>query len=616
MDAFSARDRELFESGRHDSLYRVLGAHPGEGGTWFRVWAPHARSVHVIGECNAWDPERDPLAPEAGGLWSGLIASASPGQMYKYRLVGADGGVLDKADPCAAATEVHPGTASVVTNLSYQWGDAAWLQARPQQTTTRAPMSIYELHIGSWRVPASYRSITAPLIEHVTRLGFTHVELLPITEHPFDGSWGYQTTGYFAPTSRFGRPQDLMYLVDQLHQAGIGVILDWAVAHFADDPHGLGSFDGAPLYEHTDGMRARHPEWGSLVFNFDRPEVRSFLVSSACSWLDRYHLDGIRVDDVTSMLYRDYSAEHGSWVLRSEGGRAYPAATRLLCDLSEAVHARFPGVQMHAEEATAWPLVTHPVSEGGLGFDRKWDAGWVHDTLTYLRRDPAERPAHHRELTFRSVYAASERFVLPLSHDDVSRGKRALLEQFPGTEAERLATLRLLLGFQFATPGAKLVFMGTELAATSEWRHDSALDWSLVDEPFHEGVARWLAALNSCYRTRPALQEDGDGAAGLEWVSADDAARSVLAFERRGKHESVLVVANFSDAAHPGYRVGVATPGRWRTLLDSDASEYGGRGLRVDHVFAADPLPSHGRPYSLELPLPPLTIQFLSIEPQ
>jgi 1,4-alpha-glucan branching enzyme len=619
VDAFTELDRRLFEAGRHDDLHRVLGAHPAEVGTWFGLWAPHARSVQVFGEFDGWGAGRHELARGPGGIWSGLVLRARAGQLYKYRVVTEDGAVLDKADPFAAATETPPATASRIASLDYEWGDGDWMRSRAARQSRTAPISIYELHLGSWlrgrsglAADEGYRAVAAPLAEHVLALGCTHVELLPLMEHPFYGSWGYQTTGYFAPTSRYGTPQDLMYLIDTLHQRGIGVILDWTPAHFADDPHGLGEFDGTPLYEHADPRRGRHAKWGTLVFDYERPEVRSFLISSAASWFERYHADGLRVDAVTSMLHRDFARGDGEWVANGAGGRENFEAAQLLRDLNDAVHGRFPGVHTYAEESEDWPLVTHPVSEGGLGFDFTWDVGWSHDTLAYLRHEPSERPVHHRGLTFHGLYASGEHFLLPLSHDEVSDGLGTLLAQMPGDEGERLANVRALLGYQFATPGKKLIFMGAELASTVQWDHDRGLEWGVAGSAASRGLQRWITALNELYRRTPVLSESDGTPEGREWVIADDAEHSVFAFERRAATGVVLVVANFAATRHESHRVGVSVPGAWDVLLASDAPEFGGGGPAAAPGVEAEALPSDGRRYSIALGLPPLSITFLA----
>ncbi len=611
-------DLWLFNEGRHNALYDALGAHVDPDGTHFAVWAPTARSVQVIGDFDAWGGGDHQLAPSESGVWSGRVEAARAGDRYKYRLLDAEGNpVPDKLDPLAFAAETPPATASVIADLSYAWQDEAWMARRAARSALDAPISIYEVHLGSWRSPAEYRALAQPLARHAQRLGFTHVELLPVMEHPFYGSWGYQTTGYFAPTARYGSPQDLMFLIDTLHQHGIGVILDWTPAHFPDDPHGLGRFDGTHLYEHADPRRGRHPDWDTLIFNYDRHEVRSFLISSACFWLDRYHVDGLRVDAVASMLYLDYSRREGEWLPNESGGRENLGAIHLLRDLNEAVYARFPDVQTYAEESTAWPMVSRPTADGGLGFGLKWDMGWMHDTLSYFERDPLYRSHHHRELTFRTHYANTENFVLPLSHDEVVHGKRSLLARLPGDRWQRFAQLRALLGYQFGTPGKKLVFMGTEIAPTVEWSHEAMLDWSLLEQDDHAGVERWLTALNELYSAHPALHARDCDPSGFEWVVADDAPNSVLAFTRHGGDAVVLVIVNATPVIREDYRVGVPHAGTWVELLNSDAIEFGGSGVHStpSHSgapLATDAVPSHGHAQSLALRLPPLAVIFLT----
>ena len=621
----------LFNEGNHARLYEKLGAHVVDGGIAFAVWAPNAARVSVIGDWNGWMPQADPLEPlGSSGIWVGVVGEASVGDCYKYRIESrARGYVVDKADPFAFQSEMPPRTASVVTDLAYAWSDAGWMAERGRRNALDAPMSVYELHLGSWRhahVPGelrslNYREVAEPLADHVARLGFTHVELLPVMEHPFYGSWGYQTTGYFAPTSRFGPPQDFMHLVDVLHQRGIGVILDWVPSHFPSDEHGLGFFDGTHLFEHADPRKGLHPDWDSLIFNYDRFEVRSFLLSSARFWLDRYHADGLRVDAVASMLYLDYSRRAGEWIPNEHGGNENLGALRFLKLLNESVYADFPDVQTTAEESTAWPMVSRPTDVGGLGFGLKWDMGWMHDTLRYLERDPIHRRHHHGELTFRMIYAFNENFVLPLSHDEVVHGKGSLLAKMPGDRWQRFANLRLLFGYQWTQPGKKLLFMGSELAAPGEWDHDAELPWGLLAEPEHEGVRRWIEHLNHLYRTEPALHRLDCDPGGFAWVEADDAPNSVLAFLRRAgegpdgggdRARDVLVVVNFTPVPRDGYAVGVPTPGRWIELANSDGAEYGGSGLGNAGGVTAGPEPAQGHPCSLALTLPPLAVLILA----
>lgn len=609
-------DLYLFAEGTHTRLYEKLGAHPEEGGTQFAVWAPEAASVHVFGDFNGWDPEAHPLERmEESGIWVGWIPGARSGHRYKYRILPKGGGPpLDKADPVGFWSELPPGSASVVWDLSYTWGDSGWMAQRAERNSLRAPLCVYELHLGSWirgegGRHLTYRELAEPLVDYLREQGFTHVEFLPVMEHPFYGSWGYQVTGYFAPTSRYGTPQDFMYLVDTLHQAGIGVILDWVPSHFATDPHGLARFDGSALYEHPDPRRGWHPDWGSAVFDYGRAQVRSFLLSSAHFWLDRYHVDGLRVDAVASMLYLDYSRREGEWLPNEYGGRENLDAIRFLRTLNESVYRDFPHVQTFAEESTAWPLVSHPASTGGLGFGLKWDMGWMHDTLRYFRRDPIHRRYHHRELTFRMLYAFSENFLLPLSHDEVVHGKGSLWGKMAGDEWQKFAHLRLLLGYQYTQPGKKLLFMGGEFGQRREWYHDGGLDWHLLEDPRHAGVQRWVRDLNRVYRSEPALYELDCEPAGFEWIDPDDSDHSVLSFLRKGRGGDVVaVVCNFTPVPRQGYRVGVPRPGWWRELLNSDAAEYGGSGWGNWGGVAAEVIPCHGRPYSLSVNLPPLAV--------
>ncbi len=615
-------DLYLFREGTHTRLYEKLGAHPTEEGVWFAVWAPHAESVHVFGDFNGWDPHADGLEPLGdSGIWAGVVRRAGTGHRYKYRILPQGGGPpLDKADPFAFWCEQPPGNASVVWDLTYGWQDGAWMQQRGRRNALDAPVSVYEVHLGSWvrgeggRL-LTYREVAPRLVEAVRELGFTHVEFLPVMEHPFYGSWGYQITGYFAPTSRYGTPQDFMALVDSLHQSGVGVILDWVPSHFATDPHGLAWFDGRALYEHPDPRRGWHPDWGSAIFDYGRPEVCSFLLSSAHFWLDRYHADGLRVDAVASMLYLDYSRREGEWLPNEFGGRENLDAIRFLRRLNESVYRDFPDVQTVAEESTAWPMVSRPTSAGGLGFGLKWDMGWMHDTLRYLSRDPVHRKFHHHELTFRMLYAFSENFLLPLSHDEVVHGKRSLLEKMPGDDWQKFSTLRLLLGYQYAQPGKKLLFMGGELAQRREWDHEGQLDWHLLQDPRHAGVRRWVQDLNRLYREEPALHELDCDPEGFRWIHPDDREASVLSFLRKGRVDRwVAVVCNFTPVPRTGYRIGVPRPGRWQEVLNSDAREYGGSGWGNYGGVVATPDGAHGQPYSVELALPPLAVVFLRWE--
>jgi alpha-1,4-glucan:alpha-1,4-glucan 6-glycosyltransferase/4-alpha-glucanotransferase len=619
-------DVHLFNEGRHFDLDRRLGAHPrtvgAQDGVVFGVWAPDAVAVSVIGDVNGWDPDIHPLRPVGeSGLWEGFVPGAAPGQCYKFRIRSRFGGrELDKADPLAFATEVPPRTASVVWNLDgFEWSDSEWLAARAARQGHGAPVSIYEVHLGSWRRnpeegnrSLTYRELAGELPEYVARLGFTHVELMPVMEHPFYGSWGYQVTGFFAPTRRYGTPQDFMHLVDALHRAGIGVVLDWVPSHFPADAHGLGFFDGTHLYEHDDARQRVHPEWDSWLFNYGRKEVVSFLVSNARFWLERYHADALRVDAVASMLYLDYGRGPGEWIPNRHGGKENLEAIELLQVANRELYRRFPDTMTIAEESTSWPGVTHPVHAGGLGFGFKWDMGWMHDTLRYLQRDPIHRRHHHHELTFRQVYAQSENFVLPLSHDEVVHGKGSLLGRMPGDDWQRFANLRLLLGYMWSMPGKKLLFMGGELAQPGEWHHEHSLDWHLLADDRHAGVQRWVAHLNRCYRDVPALHLGDCEPWGFEWVEPNDAAQSVLSYLRFGHHGDppVLVTANFTPVPRPGYRFGVPRPGRWRLLAHGDAAEFGGSSYPATAIAEAEPVAAHGRSWSVLLDVPPLAAAY------
>jgi len=621
-----ARDLHLFNEGTHDRLYQKLGAHParrdGESGTCFAVWAPNADAVSVLGDFNDWQPGVNVLEPAGrSGIWHGFVAGIGPGARYQYGVAPAGAGsVLRKADPFAFQAERAPATASVVCDLDYEWGDSDWMRARGGRQGVDAAVSIYELHLGSWRRDPSdpdrhlsCGEIAPALAEYVASLGFTHVELLPIMEHPFYGSWGYQTTGYFAPTSRHGGPRDYMRLIDTLHRAGIGVILDWVPSHFPTDAHGLGEFDGTHLYEHADPRQGFHPDWKSYIFNYGRNEVRSFLTSSALFWLDCYHVDGLRVDAVASMLYLNYSRAEGQWIPNIHGGHENLEAIDFLRRLNETVYRAYPEVQTYAEESTSWPMVSRPTYVGGLGFGYKWDMGWMHDTLRYLQHDPLYRRYHHNELCFRSMYAFSENFVLPLSHDEVVHGKGSLVGKMPGDAWQQFAHLRALYGYMYAQPGKKLLFMGGEIAQRREWAHDHSLDWHLLDDPQHRGVQRWIRDLNDCYRRLPQLHATDCTPEGFEWIDAGDADNSVFSFLRRAADGTPLaVVVNATPGVRRRYRVGVPGHGVWREVLNSDAECYGGSGVGNLGAMEATPVPCHGRPHSLVLTLPPLGVLFLA----
>ncbi len=618
--SFGPLDRHLFAEGSHELLHTVLGAHArvhdGVAGTVFAVWAPNARAIDVRGDWNGWSG--DALARVADtGVWEAFVPGAAEGHRYKYAVTGADGAVVDKADPCARADELPPGNASIIHVDHHEWRDDAWMADRAERNAPHAPMSIYEVHLGSWRrVPddgdrmLTYREAAPLLIAHCHEYGFTHVELLPVMEHPYGGSWGYQVTGFFAPTARHGSPDDLRALVDELHRAGIGVLLDWVPAHFPDDAHGLARFDGTALYEHADPREGRHPDWGSLIFNYGRNEVQSFLVSNAVFWLEEFHIDGLRVDAVASMLYRDYSRATGEWVPNAFGGRENLEAIAFLRRCAQAVRGRFPDALFVAEESTAWPGVTTPVEWGGLGFTHKWDLGWMHDTLTHLHRDPVHRKWHHDELTFRAMYAQSEHFVLPLSHDEVVHGKGSLLTKMPGDRWQQFANLRLLHGLQHATPGKKLLFMGGEFAQAREWSHEGSLDWHLLDDPAHEGIGRWVAHLNRLHCEYPALHRLDHEPTGFEWIDCDDAEHNVLVWLRNSGDpaDAVIVVAHTTPVPIEGYRIGLPFDGRWSCIANSDDTAFGGSGYRCPGVLEAEAVAWQGRAQSALVTLPPLAI--------
>jgi 1,4-alpha-glucan branching enzyme len=626
ISLLSKDDIYLFNEGNHFRLYRKLGAHvvekDGIKGTYFAVWAPNARKVGVIGDFNDWNKGSHPLKPiEQSGIWEGFIPDISQGIKYKYHIISRYKKYeVDKADPLAFYAEKSSQTASIVWDMTYQWNDNEWMQNRKVTNSLKAPISIYELHIGSWmrnekdgNRPLTYRELAPILSEYIIKTGFTHIELMPVMEHPFTGSWGYQITGFFAATSRFGTPQDLMYMIDYLHRNGIGVILDWVPSHFPNDEHGLAFFDGTHLYEHEDPRKGFHPDWDSLIFNYGRNEVRSFLLSSAVYWLDNYHVDGLRIDAVASMLYLDYSRKNGEWIPNKYGGRENLEAILFLKHLNEIVYREYPDVQTIAEESTSWPSVSKPTYLGGLGFGMKWDMGWMHDTLKYLSFDPIFRKYHHDELTFRSLYYHSENFVLPLSHDEVVYGKGSLISKMPGSYDEKFANLRLLLGYMYALPGKKLLFMGGEIGQWNEWNHDSTLDWHLLNFPSHSNLQKWVTDLNLLYRTENALSEKDFSADGFRWIDAADFESSIISFLRSGSKEndSILIVCNFTPVPRFNYRTGAPYEGEWKELLNSDALEYGGSGIGNMGKVEALPNEFHGRPYSLNLTLPPLSILFL-----
>lgn len=628
---FTEFDIHLFKEGHHFDLYEKLGAHPmvsdEKEGAYFAVWAPNANDVSVIGNFNNWNPFAHPLRVrgDSSGIWEGFVPGVRKGALYKYHVVSKHPHIYetDKGDPFAFFSELPPNTASIFWEGEFEWNDQEWMARRRKVNSLHAPVSIYEVHAGSWkRVPEennrfmTYRELADHLSGYVKDMGFTHVEFLPLTEHPFYGSWGYQTTGYFSPTSRYGSPDDLKYLIDHLHQQGIGVIFDWVPAHFPSDPHGLARFDGTHLFEHADPRKGFHPHWKSAIFNYGRNEVRSFLISSALFWLEKYHFDGLRIDGVASMLYLDYGREEGEWIPNHYGGKENLEAISLLKRLNEEVYRKFPDVQTIAEESTAWPMVSRPVYLGGLGFGMKWNMGWMNDTLSYFSKDPVHRKHHHNQLTFSILYAFSENFVLPLSHDEVVHEKKSLLDQMPGSGMERFANLKLLLGYMFAHPGKKCLFMGGEFGQWKEWNHDESLDWHLLQSPSHQGIHKWVRELNHFYRTEPSLYELDCDSRGFDWIDFQDWEGSIISFARFGKsgHSIILAVCNFTPVPRYRYRIGVPREGYWKEALNSDSSFYKGNNIGNGGGVEASPIPMHGRDFSISITLPPLGILFFKNE--
>jgi 1,4-alpha-glucan branching enzyme len=617
---FGELDLHLAGEGRHEQLYERLGAHimehQGVAGTSFAVWAPNAKAVSVVGDFNHWDGRLHQMRSLGStGIWELFLPEVGEGNNYKYEILAEDGEIRLKADPYAFQAELPPKTASVVHRSDYQWSDDDWCALRGDNVPLDRPMSVYEVHLGSWRLnplednrSLSYQELADELAAYAKDMGFTHIELLPVMHHPFAGSWGYQVTGYFAPTPRFGSPDDFKQFVDALHQNGIGVILDWVPAHFPRDDFALARFDGTHLYEHSDPRRGAHPDWGTLVFNFGRNEVRNFLLSNALFWLHEYHADGLRVDAVASMLYLDYSRKEGEWVPNEFGGREDLDAVRFLQEMNEMVHARQPGVVSAAEESTAWPGVSRPVYVGGLGFGFKWNMGWMHDTLEYFKQDPVYRRYHHHQLTFSLMYAFSENFILPLSHDEVVHGKGSLIEKMPGDRWQKHANLRALYAYMWAHPGKKLLFMGQEFAQEAEWSEQRSLDWHLLEEGDKSGVQALVRDLNHAYRAEPALWEVDFDPAGFYWIEPNDSDANVVVFARASKeNERVLITAmNLSPVVRGPYRVGLPRAGRWKELINTDASHYGGSGAGNYGAVEAEPIPWHGQPFSAELTLPPL----------
>ncbi len=623
---FTDFDIELFKAGKHFKLYEKLGAHlievNGVKGVYFAVWAPTAQSVSVVGDFNYWTQGEHNLNVrwDSSGIWEGFIPDISKGTLYKYKIQSnIDGIVTEKADPFALYCEKPPHTASVVWDLDYKWKDENWMQHRKEKNSLDKPFSVYEVHLGSWKRAEhnrflSYLELADDLVQYVKETGFTHVEFMPIMEYPYDPSWGYQLTGYFAPTSRFGKPQDFMVLVDRLHQEGIGVILDWVPSHFPDDAHGLGYFDGSHLYEHPDRRKGYHPDWKSLVFNYGRNEVRAFLISNAVFWLQNYHVDGLRVDAVASMLYLDYSRKDGEWEANIFGGRENLDSISFLKEFNEVIYANFDGVQTIAEESTSFPMVSRPTFTGGLGFGMKWMMGWMHDTLKYFQKETVYRKYHQNDLTFSMTYAFTENFMLPFSHDEVVYGKQSLIYKMPGDEWQRFANLRLLYGYMFTHPGTKLLFQGAEFAQTAEWNFEQSLDWHLLQYDFHSGIKRLITDLNQLYKSRPALYEKQFTGEGFEWINYSDHQNAVLSYIRNGNNpdENVIVVCNFTQVVRENYRIGIPKKGQLNEIFNSDASIYGGSGIQNAKSLKIDSKPYDGREFSIELILPPLSVTVYS----
>ncbi len=623
----SESDIKAFHQGNHAKLYEKMGSRrisrDGRLGTLFRVWAPGASVVSVIGDFNGWTADVHPLAlrQDYSGIWEGFFPEVASESLYKYHMRSKyHDRPFEKGDPFAFSWEEPPKTAAIATHLDYEWNDKVWMGERAKHNALDAPMSIYELHLGSWRRNPqegnrflTYRELAETLVPYLLEMGFTHVEFLPFMEHPFYGSWGYQVTGYFAPSRRFGSPQDLMFLIDTLHQNNIGVILDWVPAHFPNDKHGLAEFDGAPLFEYADPQKGFHPDWNTCIFDFGRHEVQSFLMSSACFWLDKYHLDGLRIDAVASMLYLDYSRKAGEWTANQYGGRENLEALALIKKLNETIYLNFPDVQVIAEESTAWPMVSRPTYLGGLGFGMKWKMGWMHDTLSYLGKDPIYRKFEHHQLTFSIDYAFSENFVLPLSHDEVVHGKGALIDRMPGNDWERFAQLRLLYGYMYGHPGKKLLFMGCEFAQRREWDHESSLDWHLLEHKSHQGIQRWVKDLNHLYRSETALHQQDFSAAGFEWIDCADRNQSVLAFLRKSHdpQDMLLFLCHFTPELRRDYRIGVPFGGSWQEVLNSDSTHYDGGGQGNLGCVEATDSAAHNKPYSIVLNLPPLAVLVL-----
>lgn len=621
---FTDFDISLFRAGKHYKIYEKLGSHiievDGQWGTYFAVWAPNAQSVAVIGNFNGWNGTTHPLSSrwDSSGIWEGFIPEIGRGELYKYHIHAKDGRHLQKGDPYALYWEIPPNTSSIVWDLPYSWQDENWMKRRKEKAGQDQPYSVYEVHIGSWKKidgglrSLSYRELADKLVPYVVEMGFTHVEFMPVMEHPYFPSWGYQCTGYFAPTSRFGTPEDFMYLVDAFHQAGIGIILDWVPSHFPTDAFALADFDGTHLYDHADPRKGFHPDWKSCIFNLSRNEVRSFLISNALFWLDIYHADGLRVDAVASMLYLDYSREEGQWIPNVFGGNENLESISFLKEFNEAVYKEFPDAVTIAEESTAWTGVSRPTYDGGLGFGQKWMMGWMHDTLNYFKNDPIYRRFHHNEITFSLVYAFTENFMLPLSHDEVVHGKGSLMDRMPGDEWQRFANLRMLYGYMYTHPGTQLLFMGGEFGQTSEWSLERGLEWGLLKYDYHKGIQKWLKALNSYYKNSPALYEKQFLPEGFGWINHGDHEKSVLSYMRKGKNkeEVLVIVCNFTPVVRD-HKVGVPFTGKWKEALNSDAKEYGGTGDHKNPKLTTTKEEWDGQPYSMALRLPPLGVLVL-----
>ncbi|MFH2137865.1 MAG: 1,4-alpha-glucan branching protein GlgB [Candidatus Omnitrophota bacterium] len=628
---FTEQDIYLFKEGSHFRLYDKLGSHVMETehgkGVYFAVWAPDAEKVSVIGDFNNWDVGKHPLGPrwDESGIWEGFIPGVKSGDVYKYRIVSKNNNyAADKRDPFAFYSEIPPQTASIVWDLGHKWKDDQWMKDRKQKNSLNAPISVYEVHLGSWRKSyengerfLNYREAAEQLAQYLQEMNFTHVEFMPLTEHPFYGSWGYQTIGYFAPTSRYGVPEDLMYLIEHLHEKGFGIILDWVPSHFPSDEHGLAYFDGTHLYEHADPKKGFHPDWKTYIFNFGRNETRCFLISSALFWFDKYHIDGIRVDAVASMLYLDYSRKEGEWIPNESGGRENIEAVNFIKRLNLEVYNNFPDVQMIAEESTAWPMVSKPTYMGGLGFGLKWNMGWMHDTLVYFSKDPIYRKYHHNQLTFSLIYAFTENFLISLSHDEVVHGKGSLLDKMPGDDWQKFANMRLLYGYMFAHPGKKLLFMGQEFGQRSEWDHEKGLEWYVLEYECHSQLQRWVKELNYFYKTEPAFYENDFDHNGFQWMDCQDWERGIISFMRQdlSHKNSVMVVCNFTPVPHDNYKIGIPEGGFWKEVLNSDAQEYGGSGIGNLGGLESSPLPYQGKYYSLSLTVPPLSVLFFKKEP-